>query len=83
MKIYIAVNKKGKILPGFSPQTDPGDVFREMSEYGSDLSKFDVAMFDLKKMKPSKILPGTKSDYYHEVDDELSSMNEEPNSNFN
>jgi len=70
MKIYIAIEKKkngkhGKLSNRHSVQTDQGDVFRELSE-SNELSKYDVACFDLKNAEPSKILPSEKSDYYED-----------------
>ncbi len=70
MKIYIAIEKKkngkhGKISSQHSVQTDPGDVFRELSE-SNLLSKYDVACFDLKNIEPTKILLSEKSEYFRE-----------------
>lgn len=72
MKIYIAIDKKThKLCDRFSLQTDSGDVFREIVEYDDEmLKKFDVAEFDLKNIKPSKILRSEDSEYYCEDEDE-------------
>ncbi len=70
MKIYVAIakNKKGihgKLLDEYviSPRCSLGQVFREAGENGISFSTFDVAMFDLKKLKPTKIYKSEKSGY--------------------
>jgi hypothetical protein len=68
MKIYIAIEKKkngkhGKLNQNFSVQTDPGDVFRALAESG-EISKYDVACFDIKSIEPTKILLSEKSEYF-------------------
>lgn len=66
--VYVAINAKtGKPCLDYSPQTDPGDVFREIVESDSrKWGKYNVGKFDL--VEPVKIYPFEKSDY-HFVDD--------------